>query len=954
MSQFVKQQTISLNPTQANSLQTALTKYRQCLVNGSAFNHYGLFDIAFIDEANNQPLTTADAGENQALLQQALQHCRQENRNSYNSEAVLFAAALNFTEADFPELTQELKLTAQAMVDYARCHNDSSNMFVDESNIFGLEALLMLALTDLENTHYLASFLIPYWDSESFSEGPELLNFLVGKFGWQRPLIKAYLYCDSFIMRRFFYCDREDEQVQTDLLSHLQQHPDDYQWFKDELSQRLLTRPVIAYPSESLNNQEVVAQFFYSLGSWQVEADYDDDEALWQDQVQEEQLFGNTVEAETLALLTALETEQPQLQLEIIADAWQEDDDSAGESEELEKFEQDEAQTDNKKPQQQHESKANFGEWDCFEKWTSALRYAVSPRDEKLNIKAYASFEKLNTALADSQEDWLSALPPHHGSCAFVCYRLKHHPCSEVEIQLLLQWLENELPSRFVEHMLDNADDDHEHFDKIVNWLSDANATDNIEHIISLSRSFFYTDGGTLGDSVSIKQPAYHLFWQYDGFQRGILSLFWLLSSNKLTAQSPLAVLVKRYWQLLNALAPQRVIGRIFYYESDYNSYPAINDVAQEYQLHEQLSALGVAEAQLQTFELMLDQRIAGYRPADPRFYQRYLTSIEQFATADANDTSMIGSHQWRQRQQLIEQLNYCHELQQLQFYADVQLTYPDCELPIIALFNQSLLHSLEAFLDNQQQALSVVEKLQAYLQSGENLAELSPSALKLPKLQGWDPYSDYRKTGPADFVWLLPEPQAIRLVQFFTQLGRRGLHWLSIPSVKTAYVHSLIRAGKLTLAERWTDPQVGHNTISDPDVGLPLLAAKDNWALNWMDEHGIETQALVYYAVHEGRDCEPFINKLATQQRLPDMAKMLTKAEQAKLKLMVAQAQAIQEVEPSKKSIATVEPEQSTRQEPLAIKEPLVTEAQTESQKEGIFRQFSAAIKSIFNLNFG
>ncbi len=80
MSQFAKHLSISLSPDEPTSLQSALSEYRQHLADGTAFRyHCGLwFNIEFVSN-QNQALTLADAGKQQALSQQALQLCRRDN-----------------------------------------------------------------------------------------------------------------------------------------------------------------------------------------------------------------------------------------------------------------------------------------------------------------------------------------------------------------------------------------------------------------------------------------------------------------------------------------------------------------------------------------------------------------------------------------------------------------------------------------------------------------------------------------------------------------------------------------------------------------------------------------------------------------------------------------------------------------------------------------------------------
>ncbi|MCH1921158.1 hypothetical protein L9G15_17180 [Shewanella sp. A3A] len=878
MSQFEKRIAIALNPTDATSIKAALVEYLQHLQDGSAFRFCGnlLFNIEFVHR-DGRALTLADAGDKQALLERAIATCRPNEPDAYQSEPILFAAALNFAEL-MPELLQ----VAEAMVNFARQRNDDGDLRLDDDNYFGLEALFMLALTDVNHSHYLASFLTPYWNTESFSWAPETLSHLVNEFGWQRPLIKAYLYCDSAHMRRFFYQGRDGDETAPDLLSYLLQHQDDYQWFKTQLLERLLARPVLAYPMESLTKAEVILGFFYSLGEWPVadaELTYYKEDDEWQDAVQALLIFGQTVEAEALAIRDRITELQPGKPIEVIAQAWLHLESRYA------AWPRDESPEDEWNDDSDDETEFTAAESQALKD----LKFAIRPNWDRLTRKTNLDEIAANLPTPASRwlyEDW------HYPLSSFVSYRLKHHALAEDETEELVDWLNEYFIDESLESIKeDYVDDDHEQCERLFAWLALARIEENFDEMVAIARDVFYKDGGTRGDEISAKQPAYALLWRHDGYQRGVLSLFWLLGCEQIQPESNLAVLARRQWQLLLALAPQRVISRVCYYYGNYAHYAAIDDESVEYQVYEQLAQLGVPEAHLQAFQLLVDQRVAGYRPAHQRFWQRYLANIEHFATADEHATGMFARQQWLQRQALEQALPYCTETAVLQFYADTQLAYPDSELPIQALFEQALWRSLhDSFADVTAQQL--YDKLLAYLHSGDGLEQLTPQALKLPELCGWKPYVQDNRIGPSDFVWLLPEEQAVRLVQFFCQQGERGLRFLLVPPAEAAFIQHLIRSGELTMAERWQHAEVGHNRISDPDVGLPFLAAKDNWALNWLDERGIDTASLVYYAVTQGRDCEAFVGKLASEQRLPKMDSHLKRKDLAKLLQMLATAQ--------------------------------------------------------------
>ncbi len=50
-----------------------------------------------------------------------------------------------------------------AIVRYARRHNDTNNMWLDDMRVFGAEAIYMLARSDIRYAYLVAQFYIPYW-----------------------------------------------------------------------------------------------------------------------------------------------------------------------------------------------------------------------------------------------------------------------------------------------------------------------------------------------------------------------------------------------------------------------------------------------------------------------------------------------------------------------------------------------------------------------------------------------------------------------------------------------------------------------------------------------------------------------------------------------------------------------------------------------------------------------
>ncbi|QWL06759.1 hypothetical protein JV202_03415 [Shewanella algae] len=877
MSQFDKTLSVSLNPEDPASIALALQQYRQHLHDGSAFRLNGslLFNIEFINQ-QQRPLNRDDAGANRPLLEHALDAARRDHRLSFYTEPVLFAAALNF-----PELLDELKTTAEAMVAFSRRRNDSSDLFIDDYNIFGVEALYMLARQYPELSHYLAAFLVPYWNLESFYQPVLLLGKLVEEFGWRRELIHAYLHCDGGQNRRCFFLTTEGDSVNLSLLEHFAGHPDDYPWFKAQLLKRLEQTPLLAYANEQpLEQTQLVLEFFYSLGDWPVEADIYNTE-LWRDRVKQQLILGLRVEDEALSLLAQLsEQSQP---LVIVAEAWREDDRHSlwqtGEEQAL----------------------AEDYDWDQYDNEPDSdyaeLFYDLEESEDYLRI---GELEELDAEVGEAMLCALAELPKSLGACAYAAYRLSRlnspqslSPDADKanEATALLRWLAQQLPLQFQHHIFYESGEyqkkRREHR-LLKSWLTDIDTEGDVAKMAQIASEILYT-------SKDGKRIA--LLWSNGnkGFQNGLLALYFLLCAPEPAAPQwqALKTLAQRHWQLWLTLDPLQLIEKVYYCWADYAFYQAIDDEHIEAELRQNLLKLGVSEAQLDAHCLLTEQQVAAYRPADKRFWQSYITRLSRFAEAAPEDNSMIGRRLWQQQQQLLQALDSGRELPRLSFFGHLKANFPETPLPqaFFELFDLCLRQSFSKSFP-EEQAQNLCRQLKAYLESGEGLEPLTPQTAA--ELQDWAPC---RSDDPADaaelsdFVWLLPEAQGRGLALFLAGLGTQSLYWLHRPSVETAYVNHLIAEGGLSMAQRWEDQSIGHKRHSDYDTGLAFQSAKENWALGWLDSIGVAPQSTVYFAVSQGRAPAPFLKHLADEGRLPETSQLLTIDERVRLLKLLAQA---------------------------------------------------------------
>ncbi|MGO3706927.1 MAG: hypothetical protein ACTJGD_03170 [Mesonia hippocampi] len=301
MNQFDKSKVISFELGNVESMKTALNAYRQLLDDNLAFTHglFGMFDVEFQAKTGEglRRLQVSDVAD-QELLKLALSFGSEDTyftdeitdqTEVYISEPIFFALALKHLELKAPIVE-----TAKAMVALMRERNDTDAVWVDDMNIFGIEALFMVAYTYPEYAYLVGQYMIPYWDSEHLSGYEKFLYTLVEKYGWSRDMIKAYIWCDNKHFR--IHMDTLVDQWNEDytalldtslpsLLNHLKANPAEYEWFKQEILERFKQEPVLMYSREErIEEQNPVLDLYITLLA--SEDYYDEEEEEYQQDLQ--------------------------------------------------------------------------------------------------------------------------------------------------------------------------------------------------------------------------------------------------------------------------------------------------------------------------------------------------------------------------------------------------------------------------------------------------------------------------------------------------------------------------------------------------------------------------------------------------------------------------------------------------------------------------------------------
>ncbi|GIU05651.1 MULTISPECIES: hypothetical protein [unclassified Shewanella] len=274
MDAFSQLQVIEFNRHDSASIEQALKAYQAQLEAHLAFDKGGRFNLMFMDNSSGtREHLQLDMLQDQQLAMAALSlnpdgghlssYLVSDERLLYLSETLLFALAL-----EHESLTPQLRKTAQAMVNYARFENDTSEMWLDDTRVFGAEPMYMMAAKDANDATYLAQFFIPYWDDDHAVGYGDMLLSLLRKHGWCEAMMNAFIWCDNHSFRFAFYgSDWEQPAPRYQPLGdYLKANPDKYPRFIELVKQRFHAQPALVYSQhDSLEEQKPILNLYITL-----------------------------------------------------------------------------------------------------------------------------------------------------------------------------------------------------------------------------------------------------------------------------------------------------------------------------------------------------------------------------------------------------------------------------------------------------------------------------------------------------------------------------------------------------------------------------------------------------------------------------------------------------------------------------------------------------------------
>lgn len=252
---------IPYDPQNVESLRQGLKLYRQYIEREDAFHEFSC-RVTFKIEENcddtigkllQDPITRTLIKFAGAKLEEIKPETNLRNC-VYEDETAFFLRALHHAE-----LESELEQTAITLTAVSRRINDSSDMWISDTEVLGLLPLFMLALKYPQYTYHLASYIVPYWDEEHAPFGGEVLAIVVSHHGYSHDMLKAFCYCDNYMARaKMFTLEAmsriniqqvQGKQRRQPLLEVFRQQPEEFETFKRLLKERYAAMDFLQYSS---------------------------------------------------------------------------------------------------------------------------------------------------------------------------------------------------------------------------------------------------------------------------------------------------------------------------------------------------------------------------------------------------------------------------------------------------------------------------------------------------------------------------------------------------------------------------------------------------------------------------------------------------------------------------------------------------------------------------------
>lgn len=289
------------------SIRVGLKKY-QDLLKKDLVNLGNEMDVLFVfREENDLKALQGNHGDLNLLkelgkISMVSYTLKDQTFDDVSSEAIFFSHAL--LQED---LLKDVVETAKEIVNYARRHNDTWDMWADDMGVFGLDALYILAKKHPEYTYLIAGFMIPYWDDEHADYAFRYLQQLYLDYGFTDDLLKAYCYCDGDHCRMSMLGISYDYAIENyfDLGQYLKDNPNKYKLFKEILLERYREQPFLQYSDSDYTDRPIQKLYGTIMISSKPDLDPFEDEGYWEEM--EKTFIEDSYDNESYTLQVAIE-----------------------------------------------------------------------------------------------------------------------------------------------------------------------------------------------------------------------------------------------------------------------------------------------------------------------------------------------------------------------------------------------------------------------------------------------------------------------------------------------------------------------------------------------------------------------------------------------------------------------------------------------------------------------
>lgn len=282
MGQFDKNQKIEFILGDIDSIKNALKKYQFLLQNDEAvINEVHDVEFVYVENGTIKPLQPIHGyleifEEIDNIFEERGYTYGEIDFNDTTSEGIFFSHALKY-----PELLEHVVKTAEEIVNYARRHNDTWEMWADDMSVFGLDPIYILAKKHPEYTYLMGAYLIPYWDTEHADYVLDYMRSICNENGFDHVVMKTFCYCDNSegraaLINNDWHSYGNDA---FDLEEYFKENREEYELFKSMMKERFKNQRYIQY-SEQDHTKRPIEDFYWTILNSSKSNKVDEDEDL--------------------------------------------------------------------------------------------------------------------------------------------------------------------------------------------------------------------------------------------------------------------------------------------------------------------------------------------------------------------------------------------------------------------------------------------------------------------------------------------------------------------------------------------------------------------------------------------------------------------------------------------------------------------------------------------------